>query len=146
MQGEVTISRPIETVFDFVADARNEPLYNENVLQADKLSPEPVGHGSRFRTLTKGIGRRAEWIIEITEYERPRRLGTSIHTATTDISGSQVFDEVDGGTRMKWSWELEPKGLFKLMGPLIKLLGQPFEERNWRKLKRYLERPEPPGQ
>lgn len=29
MEGEITINRPVEDVFDFVADERNEPRYHE---------------------------------------------------------------------------------------------------------------------
>ena len=35
IQGEVLIRRPVEEVFDFVADERNEPTYNPNMLAAD---------------------------------------------------------------------------------------------------------------
>ena len=34
IQGEVFIRRPVEEVFDFVADERNEPTYNRNMLSS----------------------------------------------------------------------------------------------------------------
>ena len=43
IRGEVLINVPAEEVFDFVADERNEPLYNRNLLHVEKLSPGPVG-------------------------------------------------------------------------------------------------------
>ena len=41
--------RPPEAVFDFVADERNEPRFNPQMLRAEQLSPGPIGLGTRFR-------------------------------------------------------------------------------------------------
>jgi hypothetical protein len=49
IEGEIMINRPVEEVFDFVADERNEPRYNPRMVRAEMLSPGPVGLGSRFR-------------------------------------------------------------------------------------------------
>jgi len=38
------ISRPVEEVFDFLADGRNEPYYNPHMLLAEQTSAEPIGH------------------------------------------------------------------------------------------------------
>ena len=38
------------TVFDLLADARNEELWNEGVSRAELITDEPVGHGSKFIT------------------------------------------------------------------------------------------------
>ena len=37
-----------EEVFDFVADERNEPIYNPNILVSEKVTAGPIGAGSRF--------------------------------------------------------------------------------------------------
>jgi uncharacterized membrane protein len=139
MQGEVVIKQPIETVFDFVADARDEPRYNPHILRAEKISAGPIGLGTRFRNETKSMGRTTEWIIEITSYERPRRLETSLHSSAMDIYGAMTFDSVESGTRMRWSWDIKPRGIFKLATPFIRRMGQSLEERNWENLKSFLE-------
>ena len=118
IEGEIVIERPVEEVFDFVADARNEPRYNPRMLRAEKLTPGPIGLGTRFRDEVKLMGRPAEIAIEIVGYERPRRLTDSIHLSTMDIRGGLTFDTVPAGTRMRWSWELLPRGIFKLLAPL----------------------------
>ena len=60
IDGEIMINRPVEEVFDFVADERNEPRYNPRMLSAEKLSPGPVGLGSRFRAVLQSRPRPAE--------------------------------------------------------------------------------------
>jgi hypothetical protein len=46
--GEVVIGRPVDVVFDFVADQRNEPRYNPRMVRADKVTGGPVGRGTVF--------------------------------------------------------------------------------------------------
>ena len=145
IEGEIVINRPMDEVFDFVADARNEPRYNPLMLRAEKLTPGPIGVGTRFRDLVASMGGPAEIAIEIIDYERPRqltesiRLSTSTHLSTMDIRGGLTFDPVPGGTRMRWSWEWMPRGVLKLMTPLMARLGPRQEQRIWASLKRVME-------
>ncbi len=147
IEGAVVINRPAEEVFDFVADARNEPRYNPRIRRSEKVSDGPIGPGTRFLSHTKAMGWTTGWLIEITEYERPRRLASLIRSSATDIHGTITLDPVGGGTRMRWSWDVKPRGIYKLMAPLIGRMGQRQEERIWRAMKQFLEAQEkPPGQ
>lgn len=145
IEGEIVIARPVEEVFDFVADARNELRHNPRMLRAEKLSPGPIGLGTRFRDEVKSMGRPAEITIEIIGFERPRRLTNSIHMATMGVRGGLTFDPVPAGTRMRWAWELMPRGVFKLMTPLIARIGKRMEQRVWASLKRVMEAQEAPS-
>lgn len=144
VEGEIIINRPVEEVFDFVADERNEPRYNPQMLRAEQTSAGPIGRGTRFRAESKTMGRMAEMTIEFTAYERPRRLASSTRLSAMDIQGTLTFDPVPQGTRMRWSWELEPRGMVKLLTPMVALMGRRQEETIWSGLKRYLEAREAP--
>jgi hypothetical protein len=137
--GEIVINRPVEEVFDFVADERNEPRYNPLMLRAEKISPGPIGVGTRFRAETKTRRGSAEMMIECTAYERPRRLASSTQLSSMGIRGAVAFDPVPEGTRMYWEWDVEPRGLFKLMSPMIARMGRRQEQTIWTNLKRFLE-------
>jgi uncharacterized protein YndB with AHSA1/START domain len=139
IEGEILIDRPVEEVFDIVADERNEPNYNPRLLWVEKLSSGPIGRGTRFRAATKAIGRSAEMTIEFTEYERPRHLASSTHMPTMEIQGALTFDPVPEGTRMRWSWELQPRGILRLLTLLIARMGERQEETIWAGLKQYME-------
>jgi len=143
IEGEIVIERPLEEVFDFVADERNEPRYNPRMLRAEKLSADPIGAGTRFRAEMRMRGRRqpVEMRVEFTDYERPRRLASTTHLSTMEIRGSLTFEPVPEGTRMRWHWNLEPRGLLKLLGPLLARLGRRQEQEIWSGLKRLLETP-----
>jgi hypothetical protein len=57
IEGEITIARPAETVFDFAADQRNEPRYNPRMVRAEKVTGGPVGNGTVFRSAVRAAGR-----------------------------------------------------------------------------------------
>jgi uncharacterized protein YndB with AHSA1/START domain len=143
--GEVVVRRPVDEVFDFVADVRNEPLYNPSMVRTELLTPEPVGLGTRSRAELRSRGRTVEVRAEITAYERPTLLGSRHRSSVPssrsalDTHGTLTFEPVDEGTRMRWSWQLEPRGAYRLLGPLVGLLGARLERRIWTGMKRYLE-------
>jgi hypothetical protein len=145
IQGEIVINRPVEEVFDFVADERNEPRYNPRMLGAEKLSPGPIGLGTRFRAEMTSRRRPVEMTIENTGYDRPRRLASTTRLSTMEIGGTLTFDPVAAGTRMQWAWEMAPRGLFKLLTPMVARIGQRQEQRIWASLKRLLEAQEAPA-
>jgi hypothetical protein len=64
-------------------------------------------------------------------------------TATTmdqaDISYTLRFEPVAGGTAMRWSGQVRPKGALRLLGPVVTWLGARQEQRIWTSLKHHLE-------
>jgi hypothetical protein len=94
IEGEIIIDRPVQEVFDFVADERNEPRYNPRMLHDEQLSSGPIGLGTRFRAEMTSMGRPAAMTIENTGYERPRLLASTTRLSTMDIEGVLLFDPV----------------------------------------------------
>lgn len=139
VEGDITIERPVEDVFDFVADESNEPKYNPRMTRADKITGGPIGVGTRFNSVMTGVGPAVEMTIEFTEFERPRRIAEEVHLASMDIHGLLLFEAVPGGTRMKWVWDLEPHGLMRFLGPLVRWMGDRQERQVWTGLKRFME-------
>lgn len=139
IEGEIIISRPVEYVFDFVADERNEPHYNPIMIKVEQITNGPIGVGTQFEATAKSMGQPVEMTTEVTGYERPRRIRLKTHMAAMEIEGSLSFDAIPEGTRMRWSWEVEPRGVYRLMGPIIAQLGGRQEARIWAGLKDFLE-------
>jgi uncharacterized membrane protein len=139
VEDEIVIDRPTEEVFDFVADERNEPRYNPKMRRVEQVSEGPIGAGTRYRAELVSMGRTIEMDIEFTGYERPRRLASSTHMSRMDTQGGLTFDPVPGGTRMRWTWDLEPHGMLKVMGPLVARMGRLQELTIWTGLKHLLE-------
>lgn len=139
IEGEITIARPVDVVFDYVADQTNEPQYNPAMVRAQKETAGPIGAGTRFRSTVRSAGRTAEMLIETTGYDRPRRLSSTTRMEQMDIDYTLTFVPVADGTRMRWSGEVRPKGGLRLLGPVITWMGRRQERRIWSSLKRHLE-------
>lgn len=46
--GSIDIDRPVEEVFDFVADQTNEPLYDPQMISSTRTTDGPLGVGTPF--------------------------------------------------------------------------------------------------
>ena len=139
IKGDIVIDRPVEDVFDYVADECNEPTYNTQMRLAEKISDGPIAVGTQYRAEVVSGGRPVSMVIEFTEYERPRRLASKTTMSSMDIAYTLTFEPVREGTRMRWSGEIEPHGMLKLMGPLVAWMGRRQELQIWTGLKALLE-------
>jgi hypothetical protein len=123
MKGEMkcAVNRPVEEVFDFLADIRHEAAWNPRVVRIDKTSDGPIGAGTTFHGLYKGIG---PLRTELVEYERPRRLSFRSGGPRMQITGTFVLSTVQGKSSVALNANLEPQGPFRfialLMAPLIR--------------------------
>lgn len=137
--GDIVIEQPVAEVFDFVADARNEPAYNRQMPTARMLTPGPVGVGSRFAAVHRGRRRPMELQTQLTAYERPRRLASTTTMPRGRIRGVLTFEPMGSATRMHWDWHLRLTGFAQLASPLVKAIGSRQERTCWRGLKDHLE-------
>jgi uncharacterized protein YndB with AHSA1/START domain len=137
--GEVLIAAPVAEVFDMVADERNEPRYNPRIVRAEKVGEGPVGEGARFVAEPKSMGSKGEMTLEVLEYDRPHRLHNVVRSSYMQVEGTLTFEEVDGGTRLRWDWDMGLVGPMRVLSPVLALVGPGWERRNWVGLKEYME-------
>lgn len=84
-------------------------------------------------------------VVEITEFERPTRLGTATTMASAQVRGALTFAPADAGTRMAWTWDVVPNGVPRLLSPVVAWMGRRQENATWASLKRHLESRPPQG-
>ncbi|HXZ69616.1 MAG TPA: SRPBCC family protein, partial [Streptosporangiaceae bacterium] len=136
--GEIVIDRPVDVVFDYVADSRNEPSFNPAMAGMELLTPLPIGRGTRFRARMGRAG--TPMLVELTEFDRPHRLGLRTTSSMMQTSGALTFAAGGEGTVMSWDWQVRPKGWMRMLGPLFGPLGGRMERSIWAGMKRYLEK------
>ena len=139
IKGEIVIGRPVDLVFDYVADQTNEPHYNQQMVRAEKITAGPIGKGTQFRSAVASMGRTAEMLIEYSRYEPSTLLASTTTMKQLDISYTLTFEPDAAGTRMRWSGKVRPKGAYRLLGPVITWMGIRQEQRIWSNLKKHLE-------
>ena len=91
IKGDIVIDRPVEDVFDYVADECNEPRYNAQMRLAEKISDGPIGVGTQYRAEVVSGGRPVSMVIEFTAYERPRRLASK---TTMSVHGHRLHPDL----------------------------------------------------
>jgi len=119
-ENTIHINRPVEEVFEFLADFENLPKWNYYVLQVTKQTPGPVGLGTTYHQVRKID----EQTFTIQEYEPENRLAVKTTPESSPQLEMRFTVKRDGsGTSVVDSWSLEtgqPAILEKLAGGKIK--------------------------
>jgi carbon monoxide dehydrogenase subunit G len=114
------IDRPIEEVFNFLADGTNDPKFSPRVLEISKTSDGPVGVGTVYASTVKDAGVKTSREFKITEFDPPRRIRwaeVSKNQVTAPEGGYDLAPE-GNGTRVTIYNVLEGHGIGKLFAPL----------------------------
>lgn len=141
VNGKIVIERPLEEVFDFVANQENEPLYNRQMRVARKTTEGPIGVGTSFHAEMRGV----PMTIRVTEFDRPNEIQVRVEMASMDLTGGLRFESFNGGTRMRWRWDLRPRGSLRFLGLVVGSVGRRQERRIWSSLKHLSERGQHPS-
>ncbi len=118
-QNTVTIARPADAVFAFLADLRNIPEWNYAIERTVPTSPGPAGVGATYRQ-TRTIPRRSEENLRVIVFEPPGRLAIRGQLGPFQATTSYLLQPAAGGTRLTNTVELEPiSALLRPLGPLV---------------------------
>ena len=134
----VTVNRPVEQVFAFVADGEKCPQWRPGVLDIKRESG--TGVGTRYAQGVAGpMNRRVAADYEITVYEPNTRIEFQTVAGPVRPHGRYDFQAVSGGTRLTFSLDAKLSGIRKfLMGPPVQKTMN-VEVRALDNLKRVLE-------
>ena len=138
-EGSVTIERPANVVFDFLMDGSNNPLWRPAVLDVEQVPGKPAGVGAVYKQGVKGPGgRRLDADYEITESKPNEWIKFQVVAGPARPTGTYKLDEVGDATQVTFVLDYQPKGLGKLMDPMITRTMQ-SEVATLSNLKTYLE-------
>jgi uncharacterized protein YndB with AHSA1/START domain len=122
-EGEITINRPRDEVFEYIAHGEFLPEYIDDFETVTHEEPgEPAkGHVYSYKMKRGGVEGTFEW----TEFEPSSRLAWSGPAAKSGPgsmrpTGHWELTDEGEGTHVKLVMEPEPGGLFKLMAPFMK--------------------------
>jgi|WetSurMetagenome_2_1015567.scaffolds.fasta_scaffold82151_1 hypothetical protein len=135
INNHVIIQRPQDTVFNFVADMRNELAWNPDVEFMEKITDGPIGIGTRFH---------AKWHlsdtleITITRYEPPNYV-TFVNGGSLEVKLELSLSSSDKGTEMDSKFIATPHGFLRAIFPVMKSQLKSQEQENMKNLKKALE-------
>ena len=114
--------RPLEEVFDYLADFSTTAEWDPGVVEASRVGDGPVGMGSRFDLVTEFMGRRTALSYEIVAFDRPNLVTLRGENATVvSLDTMRFSDTPEGGTRVSYEADLTLKGPLRALDPLLGL-------------------------
>ena len=139
IESSVTINRPVEDIFEFIADNDNDTLWQSGVTESEQPTGS-MGVGATYKQVSKVVGREIESTIEVTEYDPNRRFAFKTTSGPLPMAGSFTCEQVaEGETKVHILGEGESGGLFKLAEPVINKMVQREWETNLANLKDLME-------
>lgn len=110
---------PPDVAFAYLADFTNLPGWDPGVTAVDKLTPGPVGVGSRFRVSMNFLGMPTtlDYHVETCEpHHRAVLVGRTTGTLATDTIGVVAHKS---GSRVHWQAEISLAFPFSLLDPVL---------------------------
>lgn len=111
------IDRPVEEVFNYLADPTNLPEY-ASMFEEARLSERPIRVGTKVHARASFLGRKMESTFDVTEYERNKRFATRTDKPWP-LSRTDSYQPDGDGTRVVVVLEGEPGGFFRLGEPIV---------------------------
>lgn len=112
----VQVDLPVETVFDYFMDFRNENEWNVVAHDVEMTTPAPIGVGSRFRGQYDRMG---QMEYEVKELDRPRYARVRGNARMFAWDSTFTFTEQSAGTHVECTMDPQPKGPLRLLKPLM---------------------------
>jgi uncharacterized protein YndB with AHSA1/START domain len=116
----VIVRRPVQEVFDYLADGTHNRDWRSGVLEISRTS-DADGAGATYRQVLAGpAGRRIDGDYRITVFDPPRRLGFQVIAGPARPTGSfELTRRDDDTTEVRFGLDVRPRGVMALMTPMI---------------------------
>ena len=119
--GTIVIDRPIDEVFDFVADGENDRRFSKRVLEIAKTTEGPIGVGTIYASSVRDGSVKTRREFELTEFVPPTRIRWTERSSNPVVVPEGGYDLAplgDGQTRLTLFNHLEGRGIGKLIAPI----------------------------
>jgi uncharacterized membrane protein len=116
----VTVERPIDDVFAYLADGTNNPRWRTGVMSIERTSAQE-GVGATYRQKLRGPGGRPiDGDYRITAYQPPNLIEFQVIAGPARPAGRFALTEAGPGrTAVTFSLDLKPTGLMRLMSGMV---------------------------
>jgi uncharacterized protein YndB with AHSA1/START domain len=121
----VVIDRPIEEVFAFLADGKNDTKFSARVLEIEQTTEGPPGLGTIYASTVKDGGVKFKRQFKLTEFEAPTKIRwTEVSTGPviTPEGGYDLASAGEGSTEVSFYNVIVPHTFFGklVVGPALK--------------------------
>jgi hypothetical protein len=135
LSGTTLIKQPVETVFAYVIDVSNDVHWRYGVTASGLHETETLGPG--VVGYTRAGDQEVEW--RVISYKPDVSVDWEFLNGPFQGRGGYRLVPVDGGTQFTLVGDVEPTGLYKLLGPLFAWMGRRRNQADVEKLRDILE-------
>jgi len=128
------IARPPEEVFEYLADASNNPSWQSGMVACTWEGDGPIALGSRYRQQAKMMGRPIVSLFEVTAFEAGRSISIATIESSFPIQVTRGVEPTADGCIAEAIVSGEPSGCFALLGPLMKPMLRGSVTRDYKRL------------
>ena len=114
-----TIEAPRDQVALYVVDNRNDPAWIGGISQSELLGDPPIGVGSHVRRVASFMGRRIEYVNEVTRLEPGSVLEMRSVKSPFPMHITYAFQGAAGGTQTSVRVQGGTSTFYRLAGPLL---------------------------
>jgi hypothetical protein len=115
----VVIDQPLQQVFAFVSDPRNDTEWAEEITEVRQTSDGPLGVGASFIQVARFLGRRLEVPFEVTEYEPNEKVAITPTRGPIRLAARRSVEPVEAGTRVTIEASGQSGFFFNLLEPFV---------------------------
>jgi uncharacterized membrane protein len=135
----IAVACPRERVAAYLRDPGNDPHWIGGLRSARLVTDPPVGVGSRVERVASFLGRRVEYVNEVTELTGTRLAMRSVRSPFP-MRVTYGFEDAGGDTtEVSVRVEGDASRLYRLADPVMAVLVRRSVRRDLRNLKRLLE-------
>jgi uncharacterized membrane protein len=106
-ENSVTINQPVNKVFDFVTNLKNNPQWQTDILELEITSEGRIGQGSTYRCVNRFMGQRIETAGVIVDYVPDRVCSFRIMSGSVTGESNFFFETYNGATKFTTTAELD---------------------------------------
>jgi hypothetical protein len=142
VESSVNIDRPVEIVWDFLTSLENAPKWDIGVRETRGTSKGPAGLGTTFQNIGPFLGRESVREFKVTQYVFHMKVAVTLMNPSSFISRAEAsysFRPEAQGTRLTFVGDVEFKGIFKVIQPILATRARRDGQGDLENLKRLLE-------
>ena len=134
-----SVARAPADVFAFLGDVRNEPAWHTDVLEATLREGATDKVGSVYEIKVKPVMGITGGTVKLSEYSPPSTIVYTVDMGKMKPTTTFTVRPEGAGSRVSRKVEMEPRGMMKLMAPLMSGMFRKRNEMFVANLKRALE-------
>ena len=119
------VNRSAEDTFDVIGTHvyENHPKWEPEVVEIRRITPDPVGVGSRAVMVRHEFGRTTETEYVLTEFEPGRRIASRHVDAALDFDISFDITPIDDDScTVRVDVRAQPRGWIRILEPMMRLV------------------------